>query len=115
MTETVVYKDIKYLTEKTREYLFEMAKGTHALIFQLSIEGINETLAECWSSCNDNKNKNNTNLSQKVAILMLVKECNEAILRLTSERLVEIWKSMLLIEPQASSSSAINILFKLLF
>jgi hypothetical protein len=43
-------------------------------------------LEECWSIHNDNKNKNTTNLFQKVAVLKLVKECNEAIFRLTSER-----------------------------
>lgn len=83
-TETVVYNDIKFLTEKSREYVFDMAKGTHALMYQRSIEGINETLAECWSIYNDNKKKN-TNLFQKVGVLKLVKECNEAIFRLTSE------------------------------
>jgi hypothetical protein len=79
-TETVVYNDIKFLTEKSREYVFDMAKGTHALIYQRSIEGINETLAECWSIYNNNKNKN-ISLFQKVAVLKLVK----AIFRLTSE------------------------------
>jgi hypothetical protein len=43
-------------------------------------------LEECWSIHNDNKNKNTTNHFQKVAVLKLVKECNEAIFRLTSER-----------------------------
>ena len=67
-TETIVYKDIKFLNEKSREFVFDMAKGIHTLIYQHSIEGINETLAECRSIYYDNKNKNNTNLSQKVAI-----------------------------------------------
>jgi hypothetical protein len=54
--------------------------------------------------------------SQKVAVLISVKECNKAIFRLTSEGLDEIWKSMSVIKRLANSTSAINILIpKLLF
>jgi DNA-binding NarL/FixJ family response regulator len=30
--DATIYNDIKYLTQKSREYVFDMARGTHVLL-----------------------------------------------------------------------------------
>lgn len=79
-TETVVYNDIKFLTEKSREYVFDMAKGTHVLMYQRAIEGISLTLESAWKKFNDKKVPE----KQKVSYLRLTKECNESMIELTA-------------------------------
>jgi hypothetical protein len=36
-TQTVIYNDIKFLTNKSKEYVYEMAKGGFALAYQRSV------------------------------------------------------------------------------
>lgn len=45
-TETVIYNDIKFLTEKSKQYVYDMAKGTHVLMYQKCSEGISLMLTE---------------------------------------------------------------------
>ena len=49
-TKTVVYNDINFLTEKSKQYVYDMAKGTHVLMYQRAIEGIALALSEAWNS-----------------------------------------------------------------
>ena len=49
-TKTVVYNDIKFLTEKSKQYVYDMAKGTHVLLYQRAIEVIGLTLENAWSN-----------------------------------------------------------------
>ena len=79
-TETVVYNDIKFLTEKSRKYVFDMARGTHILMYQRAIEGIGLTLESAWRKFNDKKLPE----KQKVSYLRLTKECNESMIELTA-------------------------------
>jgi hypothetical protein len=79
-TETVVYNDIKFLTEKSRKYIFDMARGTHILMYQRAIEGIGLTLESAWKKFNDKKVPE----KQKVSYLRLTKECNESMIELTA-------------------------------
>ena len=79
-TETVVYNDIKFLTEKSRKYVFDMARGTHILMYQRAIEGIGLTLESAWKKFNDKKVPE----KQKVSYLRLTKECNESMIELTA-------------------------------
>ena len=79
-TETVVYNDIKFLTEKSRKYIFDMARGTHILMYQRAIEGIGLTLESAWKKFNDKKVPE----KQKVSYLRLTKECNESMIGLTA-------------------------------
>ncbi|MDQ6863306.1 MAG: helix-turn-helix domain-containing protein [Thermoproteota archaeon] len=58
VTDATTYNDIKFLTEKSRGYAFDLAKGTYAFIYQKSIEGINQVLTESWNAYTDNKKKN---------------------------------------------------------
>jgi hypothetical protein len=39
-TQTIIYNDINFLTEKSKQYVYDMAKGTHVLMYQRAIEGI---------------------------------------------------------------------------
>jgi hypothetical protein len=73
------YNDIKFLTKKSKQYVYDIAKGTHALIYQRAIEGISLTLSEAWSKFNDPKVPE----KQKPAYLRLTKECHESMINLT--------------------------------
>jgi hypothetical protein len=50
-----IYKDIKFLTKKSKQYVYDMAKGTHVLLYQRAIEGIGLTLENAWRKFNDPK------------------------------------------------------------
>jgi hypothetical protein len=79
-TQTVIYNDIKFLTEKSKQYMYDMAKGTHVLMYQRAIEGISLTLARAWDKFNDPKVPE----TQKVSYLRLTKECNESMFEFTA-------------------------------
>jgi hypothetical protein len=79
-TQTVIYNDMKYLTEKSKEYLYDMAKGTQVLMYQRAIEGISLTLETAWRKFNDPSVPE----KQKPAYLRLTKECNESMFSLTA-------------------------------
>ena len=49
-TRTVIYNDINFLTKKSKEYVYDMAKGTHMLLYQRAIEGISLTLSKAWNT-----------------------------------------------------------------
>jgi len=48
-----VYKDIKFLTKKSKQYMYDMAKGLHVLSYQRALEGIGLTLSEAWNKFHD--------------------------------------------------------------
>jgi hypothetical protein len=74
-----VYKDIRYLTERSRKYVFDMAKGgLHLLLYQRAIEGIGLTLSSAWDKFNDKTVPE----KQKVSYLRLTKECHSAMIEL---------------------------------
>ncbi|MGB6671088.1 MAG: hypothetical protein WBE34_01510 [Candidatus Nitrosopolaris sp.] len=79
-TQTVVYNDIKFLTERSRKYVFDMAKGTHVLMYQRAIEGISLTLETAWRKFNGAKVPE----KQKVSYLRLTMEAHESIINLTA-------------------------------
>lgn len=54
-TETVVYNDIQFLTEKSKQHVYDMAKGTHVLMYQRAIEGVGLILETAWNKFNDPK------------------------------------------------------------
>jgi hypothetical protein len=75
-----IYNDIKFLTEKSKQYMYDMAKGTHVLMYQRAIEGIALTLSEAWNKYKDPKVPE----KQKLGYLRLTKECNEKMYELTA-------------------------------
>ena len=77
-TKTVVYNDINFLTKKSKQYVYDMAKGTHMLLYQRAIEGISLTLSEAWNKFNDPKVPE----KQRVSYLRLTKECHSAMIEL---------------------------------
>jgi hypothetical protein len=79
-TKTVVYNDIKFLTERSRKYVFDVAKGTHVLMYQRAIEGISLTLEAAWNKFNDPKVPE----KQKPAYLRLTMEAHESMINLTA-------------------------------
>lgn len=73
-----IYKDIKFLTKKSKEYVYDMAKGTHMLLYQRAIEGISLTLSKAWDKFNDKTVPE----KQKVSYLRLTRECHSAMIEL---------------------------------
>jgi HTH domain len=45
VSHVTIYNDIKALTKKSKQYVYDMAKGTHVLLYQRAIEGIGLTLS----------------------------------------------------------------------
>src|SRR5437879_5738915 len=80
ISNPTLYKDIKFLTKKSQQYVYDMAKGTHVLMYQRAIEGISLTLAEAWNKFNDPKVPE----KQKLGYLRMTKECNLSMIDLTA-------------------------------
>jgi hypothetical protein len=70
-TQTVVYKDIKYSREQSREYIYDVAKGNHVLMFKKCIEILDKVMMEAWTNFNDPK----VTEKQKVSYLRLIRDC----------------------------------------
>jgi hypothetical protein len=62
------YNDIKFLTKKSKKYVYDMAHGSHVLLYQRAIEGISLTLESAWKKFDDPK----TPEKQKPAYLRFV-------------------------------------------
>jgi hypothetical protein len=75
-----IYNDIKFLTKKSKQYVYDLAKGTHVLMYQRAIEGISLALSEAWSKFNDPSVPG----KQKLGYLRLTTECNEKIFEFTA-------------------------------
>src|SRR6266487_1741297 len=73
VSHVTIYNDIKFLTKKSKQYVYDMTKGTHVLMYQRAIEGISLTLSEAWDKFNDPQVPE----KQKYNYLRLTKECNE--------------------------------------
>jgi hypothetical protein len=54
---------------------------------QISIEGIRAILKECWKNIKSNDSK--IDIDAKLMYLQLAKECNESILRMSNEMVLE--------------------------
>ena len=76
-----LYRDIKYLTAQSQDYLNGLAKETLPCMYQTSIQGIRDVIKECWTIYQSNDNIN-VNMHQKLAALKLIKECHEAVFHL---------------------------------
>ena len=79
-TETVVYNDIQFLTEKSKQHVYDMAKGTHVLMYQRAIEGVGLILETAWNKFNDPKVPE----KQKLGYLHLAKGCHESMFNFTA-------------------------------
>jgi hypothetical protein len=77
-TKTVIYNDINFLTKKSKQYVYDMAKGTHVLLYQRAIEGIGLTLENAWLKFNDPQVPE----KQKPAYLRLTMEAHESMIEL---------------------------------
>lgn len=77
---TTVYRDYEYLTNKSKQYVYDMAKGLHALSYQRAIEGLGLALSEAWNKFHSEQIPE----KQRVAYLQLIKEINESMMQLTS-------------------------------
>ena len=75
-----IYKDIKFLTKKSKQYVYDMAKGTHVLMYQKAIEGVGLILETAWNKFNDPKVPER----QKLGYLHLAKGCHESMFNFTA-------------------------------
>jgi hypothetical protein len=80
LSNPTIYRDIQFLTKKSKQYVYDMAKGIHALSYQRAIEGIGLTLTAAWNKFNDP----NVPEKQKVSYLRLTNECNALMSQLTT-------------------------------
>jgi hypothetical protein len=80
ITRATVYRDVGCLQKRSSKYVYDMAKGLHALSYQRAIEGISLALSEAWNKFNNPQVPE----KQKVAYLRLIKECNESMSQLTA-------------------------------
>jgi DNA-binding CsgD family transcriptional regulator len=78
---STVSRDIEYLTIKSQQYIYDMAKKTLPFMYKKSIEGINEVLRECWHVYYQ---KDTVPPLVRLSALRLVKDCNEALFGLTA-------------------------------
>lgn len=80
ISHVTIYNDIKFLTKRSKQYVYDLAKGTRVLMYQRAIEGISLTLTEAWNKFNDAAVPE----KQKLGYLRLTKECNESVINLTA-------------------------------
>jgi hypothetical protein len=80
VSHVTIYNDIKFLTKKSQQYVYDMAKGTHVLMYQRAIEGIALALTEAWNKFNDPKVPE----KQKLGYLRLTMEANESMFNFTA-------------------------------
>jgi IS30 family transposase len=80
LTNPTVYRDIQFLTKKSKQYVYDVAKGLHALSYQKSIEGIGLVLSEAWNKFYDQRVQE----KQRLGYLRLAKECSESMYQLTA-------------------------------
>src|SRR5437899_12009719 len=80
ISNATVHRDIKFLTTKSQEYMSDMAKGLHVLMYQKAIEGISLALTEAWNKFHDPK----TDPRQRAFYLKLIGDVNEKIFNLTT-------------------------------
>lgn len=74
---TTVYRDIRYLTHKSKEYVYQIAKGGFALAYQRSIEGVSFTMSQAWRKFLDDRVPE----KHKPAYLRLIKDCHESMMQ----------------------------------
>lgn len=80
VSHVTIYNDIKCLTKKSKQYVYDLAKGTHVLMYQRAIEGIALALIEAWNKYNDPQVPE----KHKLGYLRLTKECNEKMFEFTA-------------------------------
>jgi hypothetical protein len=77
LPQATVYRDIRALGKKSKERVFEIAKGDYlALAWQRSIDGIGYVMSEAWKKFSSE----DTPEKQKPYYLRLIKDCQESII-----------------------------------
>jgi hypothetical protein len=85
-TPATISRDIQYLTSQSQKYLDDLAKESLPFMYKTSIDGIREVLKECWNIYESTDDKQQqVNYFQRLAVLKLPKQCNEAQFKLLSE------------------------------
>lgn len=77
-TQTVIYNDIKFLSNESEKYIFQMAKGGLALQYKKSLDGINYVISQCCRELNDAPPK------LRPSYYRLLKDCYENMTQLAS-------------------------------
>jgi hypothetical protein len=80
VSHVTIYNDLKFLTKKSKHYVYNLARGTHVLLYQRAIEGISLTLARAWAKFEDPRVPE----QQKPAYLRLTMEAHESMIELIS-------------------------------
>ena len=80
VSHVTIYNDIKFLTKKSKQYVYDLAKGTHMLMYQRAIEGVGLILETAWNKFNDPKVPE----KQKLGYLHLAKGCHDSMFNFTA-------------------------------
>ena len=83
--ESTISRDIKFLTAQSQNYLNDLAKQTLPFMYQISIEGINDVIKECYTIYQSNDSTGRINMYHKLAALRLIKDCHESKFHLLDE------------------------------
>jgi len=76
VSHVTIYNDIKFLTAKSKQYIFDLAKGTHILQYQRAVESAGLILTKCWEVFNSKDPQ--INYFHKMAALKLALLANES-------------------------------------
>lgn len=79
LTNPTLYRDIAYLQKQSRRYIFDLARGTHVLMYKKAIDGTNLALKEAWNKFLDPSILE----KQKLGYLRLIGEFNKSLMELT--------------------------------
>jgi len=77
--QAVIYKDIDFLTEESKKFMYSMAKGTHVLMYKKAIDGTNLALTEAWNKFHNPE----ILVKQKLGYLRLIRDFNKSLMELT--------------------------------
>jgi IS30 family transposase len=77
---STISRDIQYLTLQSQKFLTDLAKQTLPLLYEKSLDGIQEVIKEAWSIYNQSDND-----MHKLMALKIVKEANADTFHLLAE------------------------------
>jgi len=84
LTNPTLYRDIRYLQRKSKQFVYDMARGTHVLMYKKTIDGTNLSLKEAWNKFLDPSIPE----KQKLGYLRLIGEFNKSLMELTNDPMV---------------------------
>ena len=84
--QSVVSRDLKAIKENVaQEFIFGLARFDLAYYYKGCLDTIDQIKRECWTLYNENREKNDVSIRDKLAPLSLIKDCAVDRYRLLAE------------------------------